>query len=238
MIKLRTHRKLAERSLPQRHEQVNNTPHRIKIYPLSIKHSGFDSRAILADALISSWEMFRWSKNFIDYSERLIRRYIFGFFVVSLSVFQIIPTTESGAITNDIKIEKPAEISISDSVKAVSAPLFQRPLNGYLSQQFWYVHPAIDIPNPYGASIKPVASGKVVFAGWDGGYGYTIVIKHKAGFSSRYAHLAQINVGVGQKIDKKTTVGTVGATGYATGSHLHLELYNEGKLVNPEIYLP
>ena len=238
MIKLRTHRKLAERSLPQRHEQVNNIPHRIQISRRFIKHSGFDSRAILADALISSWEMFRWSKNFIDYSERLIRRYVFGFFVVSLSVFQIIPTTESGAITNDIKIEKPDEISISDSVKAVSAPLFQRPLNGYLSQQFWYVHPAIDIPNPYGASIKPIASGKVVFAGWDGGYGYTIVIKHKAGFSSRYAHLAQINVGVGQKIDKKTTVGTVGATGYATGSHLHLELYNEGKLVNPEIYLP
>lgn len=238
MLKQRTPSSIAGRSLPQRNEQFNNYPHLIYVSPRLIRKVGFDSRAILADAEFSGREIIQWTKKTLEGVNRVVKRHIFGFFVISLSTLQFLPAVTNEAPTYTQAKDRQVEYLFEDSVKAKEAPIFQRPVQGYLSQSFWYFHPAIDIPNPYGAVIKPIAEGEVLFMGWDGGYGYTIIVKHTAGFSSRYAHLSQIFVKKGARVDKKTTIGTVGTTGFATGSHLHLELYNEGRIADPQEYLP
>lgn len=240
MQNLRTPRVFTGRYLPQRHEQFNIYPHRIRVSPQHIRHAGFDANAVIVDAIVSSREALLWSKIHWARLNRALRRHIFGLFVISFSAIQFIPI--GNATADNISVapvtNESAEVTFSASIKASSTPIFQRPVKGSLSQNYWYVHPAIDIPNPYGASIKPIADGKIISAGWDGGFGYLVIIQHKAGFSSRYAHLSSVNVSAGQTVSKKTTIGWVGATGVATGSHLHLELYNDGWSVDPQKYLP
>lgn len=239
MLKL-GHPELVEgRSLPQRNEQFNSSIHRIYVSPRLIKQAGFNANVILLDAAVSGWVALRWTKRYASKFNRLIKRHIFGLFVISASVVQFLPVTqaETQPINNVVK-EQRQVVTFTASVKEVVAPSFQRPVKGGLSQGFWYVHPAIDVPNPYGAKVKPIAEGRVTFAGWSGGYGYTVIIKHKAGFSSRYAHLSRIHAKSGSYINKKTVIGTVGTTGYATGSHLHLEVYDEGRATDPQKFLP
>ncbi len=233
------HPELVEgRSLPQRKGQLNSSIHRVYVSPRLIRQVGFNTNAVLADALISGRVFFLWTKKSLKRMDKVVRRHIFGFFILSLSAIQFLPTTNAAKINNSTVSERSAPYTINDSVKAKEAPIFQRPVKGYISQGFWYFHTAIDIPKPYGTKIKPIAEGLVTYAGWDGGYGYSIIIKHKASFSSRYAHLSQIFVKKGVKVNKKTVIGLIGTTGYATGSHIHLEMYNEGKLVDPQKYLP
>ncbi|MEX0617271.1 MAG: M23 family metallopeptidase [Candidatus Woykebacteria bacterium] len=225
------------RSLPQRNGQFNRHFSRIYISPHRIRKTGFDSRLIVADAFISGGELFHWSKKYLKKVHKLLGEYIFGFFVLGFSAFQVLPILPISVATKSAA-EIQSQNSFRASVVASEAPIFQRPVKGAISQGFWYVHPAIDIPNPYGSRVKPIASGEVTLASWDGGYGYSVVIKHKAGFSSRYAHLSKILVKKGSKVTNETVIGLVGATGFATGAHLHLEVYNEGKVVNPLTYVP
>jgi murein DD-endopeptidase MepM/ murein hydrolase activator NlpD len=86
-------------------------------------------------------------------------------------------------------------------------------------------HPGIDYPAPSGTPVRAAGRGRVVFAGWDsGGYGQLVVIEHPQGVRSMYAHLSRIGVSVGQGVVAGSYVGAVGATGLATGPHLHFEL--------------
>lgn len=238
MSKLRHPEFIEGRSLPQRNGKLNNSPRPNYISPLLIRRAGFNANAILLDAQISGGILFHWAKKVNKKISRVIRRHIFGLFVISFSTLQALSPTVDVVDLNRNVVKRPSVTFISDSIIAKQAPTFQRPVGGSLSQKFWYIHPAIDIPNPYGTKVRPVNEGQITFAGWDGGYGYSVVIKHKAGFASRYAHLSKISVKRGSKITKKTVIGLVGATGFATGSHLHLEIYNNGKVVDPEKYLP
>ena len=238
MLNLRTPGVLARRSLPQRYGQFNIYPHSNQVSSHFSRHAGFNATAVVVDAIVSGREALLWSNKYGRKLSYLIRRHVFGLFVISFSAIQFLPAyAAEPVITKTVETTPQVEL-FSASVKAVDAPIFQRPVDGSLSQNFWYVHPAIDIPNPYGTNVKPIDVGKVVFAGWDGGFGYSVIVSHKAGFTSRYAHLAQVKVTVGQKVTKKTTIGLVGATGVATGSHLHLEVYDDGKNVDPQTYLP
>jgi murein DD-endopeptidase MepM/ murein hydrolase activator NlpD len=86
-------------------------------------------------------------------------------------------------------------------------------------------HPGIDYPAPTGAPVRAAGRGRVVFAGWDsGGYGNLVVIEHPRGVRSMYAHLSHIGARPGQSMVAGSYVGAVGATGFATGPHLHFEL--------------
>jgi murein DD-endopeptidase MepM/ murein hydrolase activator NlpD len=80
-----------------------------------------------------------------------------------------------------------------------------------------------------------VAPGRVVSAGVEGGYGQSVVVEHAPGLRTRYAHLSSIDVEPGQTIEIGSVVGKVGQSGKATGPHLHFEVLNNGKAVNPEI---
>lgn len=108
----------------------------------------------------------------------------------------------------------------------------------YISQDFWFLHPAIDLVAPRGTPVYPVMAGQVIkveYSPW--GYGNQIVIDHGNKLKSRYAHLAQIEVQENEAVNQETVLGQVGATGFATGNHLHLEIIDKGQLINPKSYL-
>ena len=90
----------------------------------------------------------------------------------------------------------------------------------------------------YGAStgtlVWTTARGEVAYAGWKGGYGKLVEIIHANGYRTRYAHLSKIAVRRGQLVQQKESIGKVGATGLATGPHLHYEIIKDGHHINPE----
>jgi murein DD-endopeptidase MepM/ murein hydrolase activator NlpD len=87
----------------------------------------------------------------------------------------------------------------------------------------WRAHLGVDYSAPTGTPVRSVGDGTVEYAGWQNGYGNTVHIGHGNDRSTVYAHLARIDVRKGQRIDQGQRVGAVGATGWATGPHLHFE---------------
>ena len=107
----------------------------------------------------------------------------------------------------------------------------------------WGFHHGIDMAAVKGTAVKSARAGTVIEASFQAGYGNTIVIKHTEMINTRYAHLNAIRVHVGQKIKQGMIVGTVGETGFIRkkgkdGSHLHFEVYEHGKRINPLHCLP
>lgn len=114
---------------------------------------------------------------------------------------------------------------------------------GSISQYYRYGHYGLDIDGDTGDSIVAAASGTVTFAGWkNNGGGYQVWIAHGSGLYTTYNHMSSVSVGRGQSVSKGQRVGRMGATGFATGSHLHFEvwkgaIWNGGTRVNPLGYL-
>lgn len=104
-------------------------------------------------------------------------------------------------------------------------------------QHHYQLHSGIDVAAPQGVTISAAAAGKIIFAGWYGGYGNAIIIDHGGGISTLYGHCSQIFVGVGQEVQKGQAIGAVGMTGDATGPHVHFEVRVNGKPVDPMSYL-
>ncbi|MCG8965726.1 transglycosylase family protein [Streptomyces sp. CL12-4] len=101
-------------------------------------------------------------------------------------------------------------------------------------------HTGVDFPVPTGTSVKAVAAGHVVSAGWGGSYGYQVVVRHADGRYSQYAHLSAISVKDGQSVGAGQRIGRSGSTGNVTGPHLHFEVRTGpgfGSDVDPLAYL-
>jgi murein DD-endopeptidase MepM/ murein hydrolase activator NlpD len=96
-------------------------------------------------------------------------------------------------------------------------------------------HLAVDYAAPTGTPVQAIANGTIVSAGWSGGYGNLVQIKHKNGLMTGYAHLSRIDsdVRAGRHITQGDTVGAVGQTGLATGPHLHFMMTEHGRPINP-----
>lgn len=100
-------------------------------------------------------------------------------------------------------------------------------------------HTGVDMPRPFGTSVKASRDGRVIFADWRDGYGRLIILRHDTGFRTWYGHLSAINVEPGQKVRGGQVIGKVGSTGLSTGPHLHFEVRDRyGKALNPRKYLP
>lgn len=98
-------------------------------------------------------------------------------------------------------------------------------------------HPGIDFKGHRGDEARCTANGKVVSAGWNGGYGKCVRIAHANNFETVYGHLSRISVKVGQEVTAGQKIGEVGSTGRSTGTHLHYEVRKNGKPINPVKFL-
>jgi len=98
-------------------------------------------------------------------------------------------------------------------------------------------HPGIDFSGSRGDAARSTANGRVVFAGWYGGYGNCVRIAHMNNYETLYGHLSRISVKVGQEVIVGQKIGEVGSTGHSTGTHLHYEVRKNGKAVNPISFL-
>lgn len=122
------------------------------------------------------------------------------------------------------------------------------PASGPITSPFgWRTHPifgtaryhsGIDIGADYGDTVVAADSGVVIFSDWMGGYGKAVIIDHGGGISTLYGHNSELLVSEGQRVSKGQAISRVGATGYATGPHLHFEVRENGSTVDPMGYLP
>ena len=121
----------------------------------------------------------------------------------------------------------------------ISVEEIQR-ISGYFGNRYHPIlkvkrfHHGVDFVAPVHTQIKSTADGVVVkIKKSDHGYGNQIVIKHGNNYETRYAHLSDITVKVGQKVEVGDVIGTLGSTGLATGPHLHYEIINNNNQINP-----
>lgn len=148
---------------------------------------------------------------------------------------------ESDALRSKILAATQATTGASAPVGPASSAGFVWPAAGTLTSHFGWrwgrAHEGIDVANGIGTPIVAAASGTVIIAGWQGGYGNMVVVSHGNGISTGYAHLSSIGVGVGQTVGQGSVIGGMGSTGNSTGSHLHFEVRVNGGAVNPLGYL-
>jgi murein DD-endopeptidase MepM/ murein hydrolase activator NlpD len=94
-------------------------------------------------------------------------------------------------------------------------------------------HPGLDISASHGEEVLAPASGTVSLAGWNGSYGNMVVVEHGYGIVTKFGHLSRFGVMNGQQVNRGDVLGFVGSTGRSTSSHLHYEIWVNGKLTNP-----
>ena len=126
----------------------------------------------------------------------------------------------------------------------VGAVRFYRPVRGPIGDRFGAPraggrrHAGLDFPVPHGTLVQAAGVGTVIFAGWNSaGYGNLVVVQHRLGYTTWYAHLSQVTSWVGESVSGGTRVGYVGSTGYSTGPHLHFEVRRWNNPIDPLPYL-
>ncbi len=122
------------------------------------------------------------------------------------------------------------------------------PTQGWITSGFGYrlspwgegsvkMHKGIDIASPYGSAVFAPSDGTVVYSGYKGGYGNTVIIDHGYGISTLYGHNSELFVHEGDKINRGMKISAVGNTGASTGPHLHYEVHVDGIPTDPSKYI-
>ena len=144
-----------------------------------------------------------------------------------------------------------SNIKPNSGTKTVVTTGFIKPIAGPITSPFGYrIHPifksrifhsGIDIGGPNGGAIKASNDGRVIFAGWYGGYGQVVILDHGIvrgqPITTLYAHMSSISVSKGQQVKRGQQVGREGSTGYSTGPHCHFEVRVNGQPRNPLNYI-
>lgn len=128
-------------------------------------------------------------------------------------------------------------------LKKALGELFVYPISGRLTSRFGWrsdpftgvrtFHTGIDLAAPIGTRIKATLDGTVATSGYSAVYGNYVIVTHNDGYQSLYGHMSRVAVKRGDSISQGGTIGYVGNTGYSTGSHLHLSVYKNGKMIDP-----
>jgi murein DD-endopeptidase MepM/ murein hydrolase activator NlpD len=132
-------------------------------------------------------------------------------------------------------------IALASLLLATGCSVPRWPVDGDLSSPYgvrrsgldFRIHRGVDIPLPVGTPVRAMAPGRVHFAGTMSGYGHTIIIDHSGRTRTLYAHLSEIHVQVGQVLAGRPVIGLSGASGNATGPHLHFEILRNGQAEDP-----
>ena len=150
-------------------------------------------------------------------------------------MFSSLPASALGMVSSETAgLERKMEIQI----KTDSSLTYPVPEAIGVSQTYHVLHAGIDIRAPKGSAVLPLASGKVVAVlNHRSGYGRHLIIDHGGEVQSLYAHLGKIYVQEGDEVALDKVIGEVGMTGWTTGPHLHLEVIEAGRRVNPALYL-
>lgn len=122
----------------------------------------------------------------------------------------------------------------TNNTRLVTSPYGERwcPFHGYES------HNGADIGAARGSAVLAAKSGRVIQAGWNGGYGISVMIAHDDGITTLYGHMDSCSVSVGQTVSQGETIGICGSTGNSTGAHIHYTMYKNGSTIDPLPYLP
>lgn len=100
------------------------------------------------------------------------------------------------------------------------------------------VHQGLDFPAPSGTTVRAAGVGVTTFAGYNtGGFGNLVIVRHRLGFETWYAHLSRVTTSRGQAVSGGTPIGAVGSTGHSTGPHLHFEVRRNGTPIDPAPYM-
>ena len=170
--------------------------------------------------------------------ERMPLRQVLGVNLASFAFVAAVVVPQVDAITSELEVMRETDETIVEIVPTTTR--FQWPISRFgLTSRFSSGHPGLDLTAPKGSPIQAIAQGQVqMVASYPFGFGKHILIAHDKGASSLYAHLSKIEVKEGQTVEKDTVVGEVGSTGWSTGNHLHLEIYQDGFAINPLDALP
>ena len=154
---------------------------------------------------------------------------------------------EKPAVKAEMKVERIEKPSKGEVAVTKTRSGFRWPIMGRINSPFgWRQHPitrrrdfhtGIDIKAARNDPIKAAGSGRVVYSGWMGGYGKTLVIEHPNGQTTLYAHCSTLLAGKGANVSQSQIVAKIGTTGRSTGPHLHFEVRNGNSPVNPIKYL-
>lgn len=133
----------------------------------------------------------------------------------------------------------------ADTAAVVSRAIVSRfiwPSQGEISSPFGWrwgrLHAGVDIANDIGTYVMATRAGRIIWAGWKGGYGYSVMIDHGGGYVSLYGHLDNYFVERGQYVRGGQRIASMGSTGNSTGPHLHFEIQKEGEPIDPMGMLP
>lgn len=138
------------------------------------------------------------------------------------------PLSAIQGMTTSAAVEPATRSALFDGPLTSSFGWREHPVTGGMK-----FHQGVDIAMPVGREVPVAQSGQVAFAGEQGGYGLTVVVDHGHGVSTRYAHLSEIRVQAGDVVADGQTIALSGATGRVTGAHLHFEVLDNGKPIDP-----
>ena len=154
--------------------------------------------------------------------------------------------SSSAALAARLRAADSGTVSSTDTTSTApaapgDAPQFIWPVSGPITSPFgmrWgTLHPGIDIGVPTGTPIHAAAAGKVVWCGWESGYGNLVMIDHGGGYATAYGHQSRIAVSCGEDVAQDQVIGYSGCTGFCTGPHVHFEVRVNGVPVDPLGYL-
>jgi murein DD-endopeptidase MepM/ murein hydrolase activator NlpD len=153
-------------------------------------------------------------------------------------------------VTRDADALRAASNTISAAIRSRGAsdgrplaglPRLSLPVDGRITSAYGIrhgrLHEGIDIAQPLGTPVHPVLAGVVLVADTLPVYGGVVVVDHGCDLATVYAHLATIDVGVQERVEREHRVGTVGVSGRSFGPHLHFEVRLEGTAVDPRVFL-
>lgn len=133
----------------------------------------------------------------------------------------------------------PAAASVQGFIAPIDAEIGSRfGMRRHPIFRVWRMHNGVDYGAPTGTPVWASKTGTVIFTGWKGGYGNTVVIQHAGGVSTLYAHLSKMMAEDGSYVTQGEVIGLVGSTGWSTGPHLHFEVRRNGDPADPELFLP
>ena len=167
---------------------------------------------------------------------------------LGLADSMLAPLTRQAGAEQSTSLPAGVEALPPSAVQNVELPIVSPSVAGRISSAYGWrqdplddsrkFHKGVDIALPVGHDVPAPMAGTVVSAGDVPGYGLTVVVDHGNQLTTRYAHLSQIDVAIGEQVQAGQVIAKSGATGRVTGPHLHFEVMEAGQSVNPQEVLP